>query len=149
MDAFGKQVLIIVFSVLVGVALVVSGVTGIIHDYSSQYLKQVIDKENSEETEKLTESLGYSVELILASLLLVSPLCGISGVWFAKIAYELLVGNNAHVNVFILHPFLNVVFALMCLVLFGYCMYSQYQWAVRLTQPRLKTTNDKDLTRLI
>ncbi len=149
MEIFEKQILIFVVSIILGIALVFSGIPDKIHAFTLQSLKPFFERYNKEKAGNLSESMGYTLEILLASLILITPICGISSIWFLKIAYDLLLGKNAGVNVFVLHPFFNVIVAILCIILFGYALFSQYQWTIKLTQPRPKTTKDKDLARLI
>ena len=149
MEIFEKQILIFVVSILLGIALVFSGLPDKLHTFSMSAIKPFFERFNKEKATNLAESFGYTLELALVSLILITPLCGISSIWVLKIAYNLLWGKHAGVNVFVFHPFLNVVIAILCALLFGYALFSQYQWTIKLTQPRPKTTKDKDLARLI
>jgi hypothetical protein len=149
MDVFKRQVLIMIFAITLGIGFALSGLTDKIHNYSAQNLLPIFKNEKNNNAEKLAESLGYFVELIFASIFLLTPICGISGIWFLKIAYELSLGKNSMVNVFLIHPLCNIIMALLCFILFFYCLFSQYKWAIRLTEPKQKITKDKDLTRFI
>lgn len=145
MDNWQKQSLIITASIILGLIIVLSGLTNIIHDFTANSLKSIpfIEKYAKENTDLIAESLAYTLEIIIAALILLSPVSAVSGIWYMRIAYELSFGINKNVNIFIISPILNYVMAFLCVLLFFYSLYLQYNWSVKLTKPMPKLPKDK------
>ena len=145
MDIRQKQALIITASIILGLLIVLSGLTNIMHDFTTNLIKSsaLVEKYAKDKTSLIAESLSYTLEIIIAALILLSPVSAVSGIWYLRIAYELSFGVNKDVNIFIISPFLNYVMAFLCLLLFFYSLYLQYNWSVKLINPEPKKPKDR------
>ncbi len=151
MDVWQKQALIITASIIIGLLIVLSGLTNRMHDFTADSLKSssFVEKYAKEKTDLIVESLAYTIEIILAAIILLTPITAVSGIWYMRIAYELIIGVNKGKNIFIISPFLNYVMAFLCLLLFFYSLYLQYNFSVKLTKPLPKKMPKDELARFI
>ena len=145
MEIRQKQILIMTGAFLIGLVFVLSGITNSMHDFIARGIKENawIEQYAKEKTSLIAESIAYTIEIIMAGIMLLSPICVLSGMWYMLIAYELVIGKNAGLNIFIISPYLNYVMAFLCLLLFFYSLYLQYNWSVKLTKPMPKLPKDK------
>jgi hypothetical protein len=130
-----KQILIITGAIFLGFILVISGITQLIHDISIQAFRPSVSKYAKERTDSIMESIGFTIEIIFAVILMFTPIRGTAGVWFLSIAYKLTLGDYRSFNVFIVHHKLNYVMAVLCLILGLYSFYSQQKWAQNYINP--------------
>jgi hypothetical protein len=149
MEVFEKQLLIMAGSAALGLILVFSGITTLLHEFAVDTTRPFMERYARENASSLEHSVGYTFELLLAVLLMLTPLSAAGGVWLFKIAFELTLGKSAAVNAFVVSQSLNWVMALFCIALFFYSIYEQYNWSIKLTQPLPKKLDNKDLSRLI
>ncbi len=148
MEDFEKQISIFAISFLIGLALVLTGVTEGIHYNVKELTQPMFVNYNEEKAPLVAESIAYGIEISIAALLMFTPLSAMSSAWFFKIAYDLVVGKGAGTNVFVIDPVLNYVMAIICITLLVYSLYNQYSWTVKLIQPGTKATDD-ELEKLI
>jgi hypothetical protein len=149
MQIFEKQIVVISLTVFLGLVIVFSGFTELVHDFTISAIEPLLTKVSGDKAAMVLESLSYTIQFGLAILILLTPFSLTGGMWFLKIAFELVLGKNANSNVFVFSLFLNKVVAVLCLSLFVYSIYQQYKWTIKLTQPLPFKKNDKDLARLI
>lgn len=145
MDNWQKQILIMTGAFIIGLVFVLSGITNSMHDFIARGIKEHawIEQYAKEKTDLIAESIAYTIEIIMAGIMLLSPICVLSGMWYMLIAYELVIGKNAGLNIFIISPYLNYVMAFLCVLLFFYSLYLQYNWSVKLTKPMPKLPKDE------
>ena len=150
MEIRQKQILIMTGAFIIGLVFVLSGITNSMHDFIARGIKENvwIEQYAKEKTSLIAESIAYTIEIIMAGIMLLSPICVLSGMWYMLIAYELVIGKNAGLNIFIISPYLNYVMAFLCLLLFFYSLYLQYNWSVKIANPEPKKPKD-ELSRFI
>jgi len=144
MDVLAKRIIVTILALLSGLFIVFFGVSDSVHNISIDVLNSLYPN-----SAKLSETIGYTVEMLACVALMITPLAASAGLWFFKIAYDLTSGRSAGVNIFLISPFLNIVMALLFIVLGCYSLYLQYRWAVILSKQLPRKVDDKELARLI
>ena len=72
MNNLDKQILTVLGSIVLGLILVFSGFTDLIHDFSISALKPLYSKYAKDNTEAISESVGYSVEIFIAIIMMLT-----------------------------------------------------------------------------
>jgi len=144
-----KQIIIMLLTITIGVAIAFSGITETIHNFLINGVAPILDEISPEKGKDLYDTVAYSAQFILLAIILVSPISAISGFWLLRIGYDLSFGINAGKNIFIISPALNKIMAFLCLILFVYSLYSQHKWSIKLTSPIPASVDDKSLAKFI
>lgn len=94
-------------------------------------------------------SIGFVYEIIIAIILVLSPICLLGGVWFMKLAYQFLLGIAAEHNVFGFPLSIRALFTIVCMIVFVYTLIKQFYWIDRFYEKDKRIKEKMDLTKFI
>ena len=149
MENSQKQTLIFLINITLGIIIVFSGLTNLLHRLVYNATYPLVVSYGGDTATKAARLSAYVIELVIVVIIMLSPFAGISGVWLCKIAFELTFGSDAYNKVFMIAQSLNVVMAVLCIILAVYCLILQNRWAYDYVNKVLKKADVKDLTRFI
>ena len=149
MDVFTKQMLMYGSILLIGAIYVFTGAAEAVHNGFADALEPMVANYAGERAATVSHSIAYGLQFLAAAVLLITPMSALGGTWYLYLGYTLTLGFNGEISIFLISVFLNKVVAVLCLVLFIYSLYLQYQWVEKLSVPLPYGSKDKDLSRLI
>jgi len=126
MDEKTRKISVLILLLVIGTILVYSGFTLIVHNFFAKGLLSLFSGITSDRALKIAESLGYLAEVVIVTVMLFTSYSALISPWLFRIAYDLILGYNSNVNVFIVNQNLNLVMGGLCIVLGIYAIFHEY-----------------------
>jgi hypothetical protein len=155
MDSALKTVLLLFFMYTVSFLFAFGGPAATLNRLSFHYTNvtatwfELQNVNAFKDTPVTRSSIGYTVELALALLLLNTPLAALGGAWLIRIGFMFLFGDAARDGAFGLSGSLRALVAILCIVGFCFSVYKQYYWIDRISERGKYIKQIKDETKLI
>ena len=141
------QTIIMGAAIAAGILFVFSGMPGQFYFTVYGFCESLLS--NVHNGEQVLAGLSYTIILVAAISIVISPLSTFGGMWFLKMAFDLSFGMHRDVNVFVFSKHLNLLFAVLCIVMFIYCLNRQLFWIKRFTEPQTEKLKHDDVSRFI
>jgi hypothetical protein len=151
MDKNDKKIITYIILIFISVVFINSSIPKSINSFSTTLMNYTFTSlgVDSYQDSDLNFSVGLSLELVFASILVVLPTSLIGGFWFGKLSYGFFFGRFSQTLILNLPIFFNKILGLLCLVVFVYSFFEQYKWINKMYELKTPKNINEELKKFI